>query len=63
MPPRAEAPAVREVERLYLDMIASARRAIYIENQYFTSPRIAAALEKRLARARRARRSCWCCGC
>ena len=49
MPPRAEAPAVREVERLYLDMIASARRAIYIENQYFTSPRIAEALAKRLA--------------
>jgi phosphatidylserine/phosphatidylglycerophosphate/cardiolipin synthase-like enzyme/uncharacterized membrane protein YdjX (TVP38/TMEM64 family) len=49
MPPRGDTPAVREVERLYLDMIASARRAIYIENQYFTSPRIAAALESRLA--------------
>ena len=49
MPPRADAPAVREVERLYLDMIASARHEIYIENQYFTSPRIAAALERRLA--------------
>jgi uncharacterized membrane protein YdjX (TVP38/TMEM64 family) len=48
LPPRGEAPAVREVERLYLDMIASARRTIYIENQYFTSPLIAAALEKRL---------------
>ena len=43
------APAVREVEQLYLDMIAAARREIYIENQYFTSPRIAAALERRLA--------------
>jgi phosphatidylserine/phosphatidylglycerophosphate/cardiolipin synthase-like enzyme/uncharacterized membrane protein YdjX (TVP38/TMEM64 family) len=51
MPPRAEAPAVREVERLYLDMIASAHRSIYIENQYFTSPRIAAALEQRLGEA------------
>jgi phospholipase D1/2 len=40
---------VKEVERLYLDMIASARRHIYIENQYFTAPKIAAALEKRLA--------------
>ena len=30
-------------------MIAAARRSIYIENQYFTAPRIAAALEKRLA--------------
>src|SRR5687767_3129497 len=49
MPPRGEAPAVREVERLYLDMIAAARREIYIENQYFTAPRIGAALEKRLA--------------
>jgi phospholipase D1/2 len=49
LPPSGDAPAVREVERLYLDMIASARREIYIENQYFTSPRIAAALEQRLA--------------
>ncbi len=49
MPPRGEAPAVREVERLYLDMIAAAKQTIYIENQYFTAPRIAAALEKRLA--------------
>jgi len=49
MPPSGEAPAVREVERLYLDMIASASRELYIENQYFTSPRLAAALEKRLA--------------
>jgi phosphatidylserine/phosphatidylglycerophosphate/cardiolipin synthase-like enzyme/uncharacterized membrane protein YdjX (TVP38/TMEM64 family) len=49
MPPRGEMPAVREVERLYLDMIAAARREIYIENQYFTAPRIAAALEQRLA--------------
>ena len=40
---------MREVEKLYLDMIAAARRSIYIENQYFTAPRIAAALEKRLA--------------
>jgi uncharacterized membrane protein YdjX (TVP38/TMEM64 family) len=39
------------VEKLYLDMIASARDTIYIENQYFTAPRIAAALEKRLAEA------------
>ena len=49
MPPKGEAQAVREIERLYLDMIASARRSIYIENQYFTSPRIAAALCARLA--------------
>jgi len=49
MPPRGEAPAVKEIERLYLDMIAAARHTLYIENQYFTAPRIAAALEKRLA--------------
>jgi len=48
MPPRGEVPAIREVERLYLDMIASARDTLYIENQYFTAPRIGAALEKRL---------------
>jgi phospholipase D1/2 len=49
LPARGDLPAVREVERLYLDMIAAARRTIYIENQYFTAPRMAAALEKRLA--------------
>ena len=38
----------REVEQLYLDAIAAARDYIYIENQYFTAPAIAAALEKRL---------------
>jgi phosphatidylserine/phosphatidylglycerophosphate/cardiolipin synthase-like enzyme/uncharacterized membrane protein YdjX (TVP38/TMEM64 family) len=48
-PPRGEAPGIKEVERLYLDMIRAARQSIYIENQYFTSPRIAAALEERLA--------------
>jgi phospholipase D1/2 len=48
MPPRGEVPAVREIEKLYLDTIAAARQTLYIENQYFTAPRIAAALEKRL---------------
>jgi phospholipase D1/2 len=47
-PPRGELPAIREVEKLYLDMIAAAEKSLYIENQYFTAPRIAAALEKRL---------------
>jgi phospholipase D1/2 len=47
-PPRGELPAIREVEKLYVDMIAAAQRTLYIENQYFTAPRIAAALEKRL---------------
>jgi phosphatidylserine/phosphatidylglycerophosphate/cardiolipin synthase-like enzyme len=40
--------AVREVEALYLDSIAAAQRYIYIENQYFTSRRIADALGARL---------------
>jgi len=41
-------PEVREVEALYLDMIARAKRTIYIENQYFTSHKIGAALAARL---------------
>ena len=40
--------AVREVESLYLDGIAAARRWIYIENQYLSSHRIGSALEARL---------------
>lgn len=39
---------VREVEALYVDMLASAQRLVYIENQYFTSSRIGAVLEARL---------------
>ncbi len=49
LPARGATPAVREIERLHLDMIRSARRTIYLENQYFTAPRIAAALAERLA--------------
>ncbi len=41
-------PQVREVERLHLASIAQARRIIYMENQYFTSPLIAEALAERL---------------
>lgn len=41
-------PAVREVERLYLDMIAAARRFVYFENQYFASRSLARALAGRL---------------
>lgn len=40
---------VRENEALHLDCIRRARRLIYLENQYFTSPKIAAALADRLA--------------
>ncbi|HKY01324.1 MAG TPA: VTT domain-containing protein [Burkholderiales bacterium] len=39
---------VRDVEQLYLDMIASAKRHIYIENQYFTCRKIGEALAARL---------------
>ena len=46
--PYREWPAIKEVEALFLDMIASAKRFIYAENQYFTSPRIAAAIAKRM---------------
>jgi phosphatidylserine/phosphatidylglycerophosphate/cardiolipin synthase-like enzyme len=38
----------REIEQLYVDMIARARRFIYADNQYFASRRIAEALAHRL---------------
>src|SRR3546814_15800052 len=41
-------PEVREIEQLYLDLIAGARRFIYFENQYFTCGKIAAAIAERL---------------
>ncbi len=50
-PPAGETPAVRQVERLFLDMIAAARRYIYVENQYFTSQAICDAIKARLAEA------------
>jgi len=37
-------PAVREVEKLYLDTIEKAEKYILIENQYLTSPKISHAL-------------------
>jgi phosphatidylserine/phosphatidylglycerophosphate/cardiolipin synthase-like enzyme len=42
----------REVEQLYLDMIAASRRYIVMENQYFTSRAIGDALAARLAAAK-----------
>lgn len=39
---------VRENERLHLEAIRGARRLIYMENQYFTSPVVAEALAARL---------------
>jgi len=41
-------PAVKEVEALFVDMIERSERFIYAENQYFTSPVIAAAIIRRL---------------
>ncbi|MEM7701755.1 MAG: phospholipase D-like domain-containing protein [Pseudomonadota bacterium] len=45
-----ERPAIREIEALYCDIIGTAQDVIYIETQYFTSKRIAAALAARLRR-------------
>jgi len=42
---------VREIEALLLDQIASAKKFIYSENQYLTSPRIVEAIAKRLREA------------
>jgi phosphatidylserine/phosphatidylglycerophosphate/cardiolipin synthase-like enzyme len=39
---------LHEIEALTIDLIESARRFIYIENQYFSSPRIAAAIMRRM---------------
>jgi phosphatidylserine/phosphatidylglycerophosphate/cardiolipin synthase-like enzyme/uncharacterized membrane protein YdjX (TVP38/TMEM64 family) len=43
-----DAPEIREVERLFEDMIDSAERCIYAENQFFTNLRLAARLANRL---------------
>ncbi|MGQ0749759.1 MAG: VTT domain-containing protein [Betaproteobacteria bacterium] len=49
MPKTDDHPEVREVEALYLDLIARAKSAIYIENQYFTAKSVGDALAARLA--------------
>jgi phospholipase D1/2 len=48
MPGSEAEPAVRECEALFLDSIAAARRAIYIESQYFTNHVVGRALGARL---------------
>ncbi len=48
VPPMPDWNAVLEIERLYLDQIASAKRLIYAESQYFASRRIAEAIGQRL---------------
>lgn len=47
--PYGEVEEVREIECLFLDMIAAAEKFIYIENQYLTSGKIAAAIATRMA--------------
>lgn len=42
------APAVREIEALFVEQIAAAQRFIYAESQYFASHRIAEAFARRL---------------
>lgn len=45
-PPYAEHAAVQEVEILFHDMIASARRTLYVESQYLTCSRFARVLAR-----------------
>ncbi len=47
-PQMTEQDEVREIEHLYLDMIAAAGKYIYAESQYFASSTIAKAIFKRL---------------
>ena len=51
-PKRPGAPEIREVERLFLDMIDVAERAIYIENQFMTCEAIARRLAQRMRKRR-----------
>jgi phosphatidylserine/phosphatidylglycerophosphate/cardiolipin synthase-like enzyme len=48
LPTHDEDPGCHEIEAAYLDMIASARKVIYAESQYFASRRIGAAIAQRL---------------
>ncbi|HEY4366568.1 MAG TPA: phospholipase D-like domain-containing protein, partial [Steroidobacteraceae bacterium] len=47
-PPNGGDGGIREIEALFIDMIAAARRSIYVENQYFTADAIGNALAQRL---------------
>jgi len=47
-PEMPDIPPIREIERLYLDLIARAEHWIYAESQYFASRKIAEALARRL---------------
>ncbi|MBK4216018.1 phospholipase [Paracoccus caeni] len=47
-PPESDRPITAEIERLYLDSIASARDTIYLESQYFAADSITEAIRLRL---------------
>ena len=47
-PPYDGEPIVDEIERLYLDGIAAARRSLYLESQYFCCQSVCDAIERRL---------------
>ena len=49
-PASSDAAAVREIEAFYLAAIRDTERCMYMENQYFTSPRIARAILDRCSR-------------
>lgn len=49
VPASPDAPLCDEVRRLYEDAFRSARRSVYIENQYYTSSILAPAIEASLA--------------
>jgi phosphatidylserine/phosphatidylglycerophosphate/cardiolipin synthase-like enzyme/uncharacterized membrane protein YdjX (TVP38/TMEM64 family) len=51
-PKSGDGPEVREVERLFLDMIDVAERSIYVENQFMTSNSIAERLARRMRKRR-----------
>jgi phosphatidylserine/phosphatidylglycerophosphate/cardiolipin synthase-like enzyme len=42
---------IREIQHLFLEQIAKAKKFIYAENQYFASPKIADAIAKRMSEA------------
>ena len=47
-PEHGDAEEIHEIEALYLDLIARARRTVYMEGQYFASGLIAEAIARRL---------------
>ena len=49
IPTYHDIPGVHEIETAYLDLVASAKRVIYAESQYFASRKIAIALAERLS--------------